>query len=153
SVVVAEVVRLQGGLASPKSHDFGYTPHRFYHFPPCRGTLPWPASPRTLAPRTLLMRYLLSAFLVLLVAGLAAAAAKRPNVVFIRADALGWGDVGFNGRTDWKTPPLDKLASQGTNFKRWYPAAVVCAPSRAALMTGKYGIHNGVSGNSDALPA
>jgi arylsulfatase A-like enzyme len=99
------------------------------------------------------MRYLLSAFLMLLAAGLAAAADKRPNVVFILADDLGWGDVGFNGRTDWKTPHLDKLAAQGTNFKRWYTAAVVCAPSRAALMTGKYGIHNGVSGNSDDLPA
>ena len=99
------------------------------------------------------MRYILSTFVLLLLAGLAPAADKRPNIVFILADDLGWGDVGFNGRTDWKTPHLDKLAAQGTNFKRWYTAAVVCAPSRAALMTGKYGIHNGVSGNNDDLPA
>src|SRR4051794_16947393 len=104
------------------------------------------------APRILLMRYFLSAFVVLLLAGLAPAAEKRPNFVFLYADDLGWGDVGFNGRTDWKTPHLDQLAAQGTNFKRWYTAAVVCAPSRAALMTGKYTIHNGVSGNNDDLP-
>jgi arylsulfatase A-like enzyme len=72
--------------------------------------------------------------------------------VILFADDLGWGDVGFNGRTEWKTPNLDRLAAQGTIFRRWYTAGVVCAPSRAALMTGKYGIHNGVSGNSDDLP-
>lgn len=80
------------------------------------------------------------------------AADTKPNFVFLFADDLGWADVGFNGRKDWSTPNLDNLAKQGTVFKRWYTAAVVCAPSRAALMTGKYGIHNGVSGNSDDLP-
>jgi arylsulfatase A len=77
---------------------------------------------------------------------------RPPNFILIYADDLGWGDVGFNGRKDWRTPNLDRLARQGTVFKRWYTAGVVCAPSRAALMTGKYGIHNGVSGNSDDLP-
>jgi arylsulfatase A-like enzyme len=77
----------------------------------------------------------------------------RPNLVILLADDLGWGDLGFNGRTEWKTPNLDRLAAAGTTFRRWYTAGVVCAPSRAALMTGKYGIHNGVSGNSDDLPA
>ncbi len=81
------------------------------------------------------------------------AAPARPNLVFLFADDLGFFDVGFNGRKDWRTPNLDRLAKQGTVFRRWYTAAVVCAPSRAALMTGKYGIHNGVSGNSDDLPA
>ena len=80
-------------------------------------------------------------------------APKRPNIVFLLADDLGWGDVGFNGRKDWKTPNLDRLAKQGTVFRRWYSAAVVCAPSRAALMTGKYTIHNGVSANNADLPA
>jgi arylsulfatase A-like enzyme len=81
------------------------------------------------------------------------ARAAKPNFLFLLADDLGWFDVGFNGRKDWRTPNLDRLAAQGTVFKRWYTAAVVCAPSRAALMTGKYTIHNGVSGNSDDLPA
>jgi len=86
-------------------------------------------------------------------ASAAAEGEKRPNVLLILADDLGWGDVGFNGRTEWATPNLDRLASRGTTFKRFYTAAVVCAPSRAALMTGKYTIHNGVSRNNDDLPA
>jgi arylsulfatase A len=99
------------------------------------------------------MRHLLLAVLVLLGAALPAwAGDKRPNIIVILADDLGWGDVGFNGRTTWKTPNLDRLASQGTLFRRWYTAAVVCAPSRAALLTGKFTIHNGVSANNDDLP-
>ncbi len=82
-----------------------------------------------------------------------AAPASWTNIVLIYADDLGWGDVGFNGRTEWSTPNLDKLARQGTIFKRWYTAAVVCAPSRGAMLTGKYTIHNGVSKNNDDLPA
>lgn len=78
---------------------------------------------------------------------------SRPNVVLIYADDLGWGDVGFNGRTEWATPNLDKLAASGTVFKRWYTGAVVCAPSRGAMLTGKYTIHSGVSRNNDDLPA
>lgn len=81
-----------------------------------------------------------------------AADSRPPNIVFIFADDLGWGDVGFNGRTDWSTPHLDRLARQGTVFRRWYTAAVVCAPSRAALLTGKYTIHCGVTANNDDLP-
>lgn len=95
--------------------------------------------------------------LTLALPGLAAASQadppRPPNVVLILADDLGWGDVGFNGRTEWATPNLDRLAGQGTLFTRWYTAAVVCAPSRAALLTGKYSIHNGVSRNNDDLPA
>ena len=81
-------------------------------------------------------------------AALARGATRPPNIVMILADDLGWGDVSFNGRTEWKTPNLDQLAREGTCFKRWYTAAVVCAPSRAALLTGRYSIHNGVTGNS-----
>jgi arylsulfatase A-like enzyme len=91
--------------------------------------------------------------LLLATAPALARADRPPNVVLILADDLGWGDVGFNGRKEWATPHLDRLAAQGTTFKRWYTAAVVCAPSRAALMTGKYTIHDGVSRNNDDLPA
>jgi arylsulfatase A len=83
-----------------------------------------------------------------------AAQGTRPtNVVLILADDLGWGDVGFNGRREWATPNLDRLAAQGTTFRRWYTAGVTCAPSRAALMTGRYPIHCGVSANNQDLPA
>ena len=81
------------------------------------------------------------------------AARDRPNVVLIYADDLGWGDVGFNGRKEWATPNLDRLGLQGTIFRRFYTAAVVCAPSRAAMLTGKSTIHNRVSRNNDDLPA
>ena len=85
--------------------------------------------------------------------GAAEANERPPNVLLILADDLGWGDVGFNGRKEWQTPHLDRLAAGGTVFRRWYAAGVVCAPSRAALMTGRYGIHNGVVANDQDLPA
>jgi arylsulfatase A-like enzyme len=76
-----------------------------------------------------------------------------PNIIVIYADDLGWGDVGFNGRTEWATPNLDRLGARGTILKRFYTAAVVCAPSRAAMLTGKSTIHCGVWRNDDDLPA
>lgn len=87
--------------------------------------------------------------------GLPAGAAepRPPNVVLIYADDLGYADVGFNGRTSWRTPSLDKLAGQGATLRRFYTAAVVCAPSRAALLTGKQTIHCGVSRNNADLPS
>jgi arylsulfatase A len=83
----------------------------------------------------------------------ATGADPRPNFVLILADDLGWGDVGFNGRQDWATPNLDRLARQGMVCRRFYTAAVVCAPSRAALLTGKSTLHNGVTRNDADLPA
>ena len=91
--------------------------------------------------------------ILLIVATAEARGARPPNVVLILADDLGWGDVGFNGRKDWATPNLDRLAKSGTQFNRWYTNAVVCAPSRAAMLSGKYTIHDGVSANNDDLPA
>jgi arylsulfatase A-like enzyme len=81
------------------------------------------------------------------------AQSTRPNFLFLFADDMGWGDVGFNGRKEWKTPNLDKLARQGTVFDRWYTAFPVCAPSRASLLTGRYTIHHGVRRNGPDLAA
>ncbi len=83
----------------------------------------------------------------------ALAAPPHPNVVLILADDLGWGDVGFNGRKEWATPNLDRIAASGATGRRFYASAVVCAPSRAALLTGKHPIHCGVSRNDEDLPA
>jgi len=83
----------------------------------------------------------------------ASAQARRPNLLFLYADDFGWGDASVNGRGDWPMPNLDRLASQGTVFNRWYTAAPLCAPSRACLLTGKYTIHNTVRNNSVDLPA
>jgi len=78
---------------------------------------------------------------------------RPPNVVLILADDLGYADLSLNGRKGWSTPNVDALAKAGLNARRFYTAAVVCCPSRAALMTGKSTIHCGVSRNNDDLPA
>lgn len=93
------------------------------------------------------------ASILLCITAIAAPQQRPPNLLLILADDLGWSDVGFNGRKEWKTPHLDGLARQGTTFRRWYTGAVTCAPSRAVLMTGRYTIHNGVTANNDDLPA
>src|SRR5262249_38402571 len=65
------------------------------------------------------------------------AADKKPNIVHIVADDLGWKDVGFNGCTDIKTPNLDALAAGGAKLTQFY-VQPMCTPTRAALMTGRY---------------
>jgi arylsulfatase A len=61
-----------------------------------------------------------------------------PNVVVILADDLGWGDLGVYGGTAAKTPNLDRMAAEGARFTNFYVDAPICAPSRAALMTGRW---------------
>ncbi len=100
--------------------------------------------------KLLLISALLAACTARLVAG---ESVRPPNVILIVADDLGWGDVGFNGRKEWATPNLDHLAKGGRVLKRCYTAAVVCAPSRAAFLTGKSTIHSGVRANDGDLPA
>jgi arylsulfatase A-like enzyme len=62
----------------------------------------------------------------------------RPNVVFILADDLGWGDLSCYGRPDYKTPNLDRLAAQGVRFTDAYSASAVCTPTRCGFITGRY---------------
>src|SRR5712675_1002888 len=78
-----------------------------------------------------------------LIAAGAAEPAKKPNIVYIVADDLGWKDVGFNGCTDIKTPNLDKLAAEGVKFEQFY-AQPMCTPTRAALLTGRYPFRYGL---------
>jgi arylsulfatase A-like enzyme len=66
------------------------------------------------------------------------AAASRPNVLFILADDLGYGDLSSYGRPDYRTPVLDGLARQGMKFTSAYAAAPVCTPTRCAFHTGRY---------------
>jgi arylsulfatase A-like enzyme len=89
----------------------------------------------------------------LLTIPLAFAQDRKPNILIIYADDLGFGDVPFNGRKDWQTPNLDRLAKEGTVFKRWYTASPVCTPSRGALLTGKYTIHNACTHLGSVLPS
>lgn len=65
-------------------------------------------------------------------------AADRPNIVFILADDLGYGDLKCYGHPYARTPNLDKLAEQGTRFTQYYANGATCCPARTALMTGKY---------------
>jgi arylsulfatase A-like enzyme len=63
---------------------------------------------------------------------------ERPNVLFILADDLGYGDLSCYGRPDYKTPVLDRLATQGLKFTSNYGAAPVCTPTRCGFITGRY---------------
>jgi arylsulfatase A len=76
----------------------------------------------------------------------------KPNVVFIMADDLGWGDLGSYGQTKIKTPNLDRLAAEGMRFTQFYSGSPVCAPSRAVLMTGKHGGHAYIRDNREVKP-
>src|SRR6476469_5708637 len=71
----------------------------------------------------------------------AAEAAPGPNVVFILADDLGYGDLGCYGQQTIKTPRIDALATVGLRFTNCYSGSTVCAPSRCALMTGRHTGH------------
>ena len=64
--------------------------------------------------------------------------ASRPNIIFILADDLGWGDLSCYGRPDYRTPNLDRLASQGIRFTDAYSASAVCTPTRCGFITGRY---------------
>ena len=67
-----------------------------------------------------------------------AAPAKRPNIIFLLLDDLGWRDFGCYGNTFHETPNLDRLAGEGVRFTNAYAACPVCSPTRASIMTGKY---------------
>ena len=77
--------------------------------------------------------------------------ARKPNFVIFLADDLGCHDIGAWGARDLKTPNIDALAASGARFTNWYAAAPVCAPSRAALLTGRYPIRAGVPDNGPPL--
>jgi arylsulfatase A-like enzyme len=95
--------------------------------------------------------FLTLSFLYLAVLGLvpvsAAEPARKPNIVFILADDLGYGDLGCYGQKRIQTPHLDRMASEGLRFTQCYAGSTVCAPSRCCLMTGKHTGHATVRGN------
>ena len=79
-------------------------------------------------------------------------AQKKPNVILIFVDDLGYGDLGCFGHPIIKTPNLDKIAQNGAKLTSFYAAANVCSPSRAALMTGRLPVRSGMTGkNYDVL--
>lgn len=92
-------------------------------------------------------------FVVLLSATLPLQAQQKtntsPNIVFILADDLGYGDVGAYGQKLIKTPNIDALAKSGMKFTNFYAGSTVCAPSRATLMTGQHTGHTYIRGNGE----
>jgi arylsulfatase A-like enzyme len=79
-------------------------------------------------------------------------AGRAPNIIYILADDLGYGDLSSNGQKHFQTPNLDRLADEGMTFTQHYSGSTVCAPSRCALMTGMHTGHAVVRGNSEVLP-
>ena len=101
------------------------------------------------------MRQIQALALALPLLGLAeparAGSAERPNIIFIYADDLGWGDISCHGAETWlKTPNIDRLAAEGIDFAQFNVLSPVCSPSRVAAMTGRfparYGINNVFNG-------
>ncbi len=88
------------------------------------------------------------ALVLLLAAGGAQAAGRTPNLVWIMADDLGWGELGCYGQKVIRTPHLDRMAREGLRFTHFYAGATVCAPSRSVLMTGLHHGHTRVRGNA-----
>ncbi|MEE8468142.1 MAG: arylsulfatase [Planctomycetota bacterium] len=77
---------------------------------------------------------------------------RRPNVVYILADDLGWGELGSYGQEKIATPHLDRMAREGLRFLQHYAGAPVCAPSRCVLMTGMHSGHATVRDNLEHKP-
>ncbi len=77
---------------------------------------------------------------------------KKPNVVFIIADDLGYGDIGCYGQKKFPTPQIDRLASQGLRFTQCYSGTTVSAPSRACLVSGLHSGHAPIRGNKEVEP-
>jgi arylsulfatase A len=79
-------------------------------------------------------------------------AQRRPNIILILADDLGYTDLGCYGQQKTETPHIDKLAKSGLQFMQFYAGTTVCAPSRASLLTGMHTGHTAVRGNKGFQP-
>jgi arylsulfatase A-like enzyme len=91
-------------------------------------------------------------FLSLAAAPLVRAQARKPNIVWIMADDMAWGDPGCYGQKFVRTPNIDTLARDGMRFTDAYAGSTVCAPSRSVLLTGMHGGHTSVRSNPGGVP-
>src|SRR5690606_15400620 len=96
--------------------------------------------------RGFLVRILIALLVALAIT--AHGADRPPNIVFILADDLGYGELGCFGQEKIATPEIDRLAAQGVRFPQFYAGSTVCAPSRSVLMTGKHLGRTRVRGNA-----
>jgi arylsulfatase A len=76
----------------------------------------------------------------------------HPNIIYILADDLGYGDLGCYGQNDIRTPNLNRMAKEGMRFTQHYSGSTVCAPSRSCLMTGLHTGHTPIRGNKEYYP-
>lgn len=76
-------------------------------------------------------------------------AVSAPNLIFILADDLGYGELGCYGQKIIRTPEIDRMAQEGLRFSRYYAGATVCAPSRSVLLTGQHQGRTRVRGNRE----
>src|ERR1041385_5345093 len=102
----------------------------------------------TLETRTQ-MKY--ASFLALIISSLTASAAQKPNIIFILADDLGYGDVSCFGQKKFQTPNIDRLAAEGMKLTAHYAGNNVCAPSRCSLMSGKHPGHAYIRNNRGGI--
>jgi arylsulfatase A-like enzyme len=72
---------------------------------------------------------------------------SKPNIIYILADDLGYGDLSCQGQTHFQTPNIDKLAKEGMTFTQHYAGSTVCSPSRSVLLTGQHTGHTPIRGN------
>lgn len=93
-------------------------------------------------------KYVIGLLCLILVAG-CVPAPQKPNVIYILADDLGYGDLSCYGQQKLQTPNIDRLAGEGLRFTAHYSGNTVCSPSRAVLMTGQHPGHCYVRGNTD----
>lgn len=91
------------------------------------------------------IRYFLA---ITILAAVHGQAARKPNIVFVLADDLGYGDIGRFGQRHIKTPNLDRMAKEGMTLTSFYAGSTVCAPSRSVLMTGQHTGRTWVRGNA-----
>lgn len=88
---------------------------------------------------------------ILLATTFARAVEKRPNIIFVMADDMGWGQTGYRGHPVLKTPNLDAMAANGLRFDRFYAGSPVCSPTRASVLTGRSPDRAGVLSHGYAL--
>ncbi|NNE90011.1 MAG: arylsulfatase [Verrucomicrobiales bacterium] len=91
-------------------------------------------------------------FLALFLTAIPSIAAEKPNIIYILLDDAGYGDFSCYGQEKFKTPNIDRLATEGMKFTQHYSGSTVCAPTRAVLMTGLHTGHAYVRGNREVQP-
>ncbi len=100
--------------------------------------------------KRLLIRPLITLFCLSI--NLATFAERPPNIVYILADDLGWGDLSLYGQKYFQTPNIDRIAKEGIQFTQHYSGSTVCAPSRSCLMTGLHTGNTPIRGNFEIRP-